>query len=631
MFDKNDPLIGAVQKVMQANAAEREAVKAVNEKFGVQDRKVLPHEKQSEWDTAYKAVLAEGVESIEEMSLKQRMLARVGAKVNRKDNPKTIGKDDLEGARQGHASHIREDETPMTKMGIKKPDYAPEGETPDYAKSKEQTPNRTAKTSLPAGTLKKAIKENSITSIQEEISYNLAEEAFGIYENNGTQDFVDYIDSLNEEQLELLGMNEEFMQFVINEGLWDSISAGARGAWDSATLGAGKYVSGAVRHGYAKIKGEKSNYMDQVDKEDQANQKAEKDNPTAYNTGYVGGVAASLLTPGGLAAQGAKLAGKAALKAGAKSLAKSTGKVTAGTVAVDQVDNARKSRNNTAPAMNEDVEIAMFREELANHLYENFSIGEINSLTEEDLNNIVNEGNFVSNYISKTVSPLVSKAVSATTNYLSKKAAPAAAASAAPATTKKAAQASVSTVKKQAAKSAANRYNVAGAAPKATTKTTSKAPKAAKPAAASPAAPAAVSKTTKVLDKLKNNKGKIALGTGAALAGAAALTSDSSSPDDATAQQQSGNGSSGPNRASGSNPANPGSGSSSSKSPDKPSGTVKKKKMTLKPKADRNAPGSREARRRVLAGKDGVGPEGKKMRDKAATTLGVTTGKTIRK
>ena len=61
MLNKNDPLIGAVQEVMKKNQAERDAVKLVNEKFGIQDRKVLPHERQHEWDAAYKSVLTEGI------------------------------------------------------------------------------------------------------------------------------------------------------------------------------------------------------------------------------------------------------------------------------------------------------------------------------------------------------------------------------------------------------------------------------------------------------------------------------------------------------------------------------------------------------------------------------------------
>jgi hypothetical protein len=66
MLNKNDPLIGVVQEVMKKNQAERDATKLVNEKFGVTDRKALPHEKQGEWDAVYKSVLTEGVESLDE-------------------------------------------------------------------------------------------------------------------------------------------------------------------------------------------------------------------------------------------------------------------------------------------------------------------------------------------------------------------------------------------------------------------------------------------------------------------------------------------------------------------------------------------------------------------------------------
>lgn len=59
MLNKNDPLIAAVQKVMQANQAEREAVALVNEKFGVADRRALPRERQHEWDSAYQSLLKE--------------------------------------------------------------------------------------------------------------------------------------------------------------------------------------------------------------------------------------------------------------------------------------------------------------------------------------------------------------------------------------------------------------------------------------------------------------------------------------------------------------------------------------------------------------------------------------------
>ena len=66
MFNKNDPLIGPVQEIMKRNHAEREAARLVNEKFGVTDRKALPHEKQNAWDAAYQSVLTEGVEALDE-------------------------------------------------------------------------------------------------------------------------------------------------------------------------------------------------------------------------------------------------------------------------------------------------------------------------------------------------------------------------------------------------------------------------------------------------------------------------------------------------------------------------------------------------------------------------------------
>ena len=71
MLNKNDPLIGAVQQIMQKSDAERAAVKAVNEKFGVQDRKALPWQKQSEWDAAYKKVLSEGNQTLNEETLEE--------------------------------------------------------------------------------------------------------------------------------------------------------------------------------------------------------------------------------------------------------------------------------------------------------------------------------------------------------------------------------------------------------------------------------------------------------------------------------------------------------------------------------------------------------------------------------
>jgi len=140
MFNKNDPLIGAVQEVMKKNHAEREAVKLVNEKFGIADRKALPHERQHEWDSAYKSVLTEGLHPNQE-----KLDLNKNNKLDKQDFKMLRSKKPMEEATDG-------DTTSPSSMGIKKPDYATG--IPDYAKSKEQTVNRAAKTSLPAGTMK---------------------------------------------------------------------------------------------------------------------------------------------------------------------------------------------------------------------------------------------------------------------------------------------------------------------------------------------------------------------------------------------------------------------------------------------------------------------------------------------
>ena len=97
MLNKKDPLIDAIKQVMQNNQADRDAVKAVNEKFGIQDRRVLPHERQGEWDTAYQTVLTEGVEALDEdwdpEKLKKAKKIEKGAKsIKGKGHIKDFGK-----------------------------------------------------------------------------------------------------------------------------------------------------------------------------------------------------------------------------------------------------------------------------------------------------------------------------------------------------------------------------------------------------------------------------------------------------------------------------------------------------------------------------------------------------------
>ncbi len=153
MLNKNDPLIAAVQKIMQSNQAERDAVRVVNEKFGVSDRKALPRERQSEWDAAYKTVLSEGLHPNQQ---------KLDVHEPEKDK---LTSQDFKMLRAKKS--IKEDETSPSSMGIKKPDYAPAGTTPDYAKSTTQTVNRAEKTSMPAGTVKESVMKKVMQKLEE--------------------------------------------------------------------------------------------------------------------------------------------------------------------------------------------------------------------------------------------------------------------------------------------------------------------------------------------------------------------------------------------------------------------------------------------------------------------------------
>lgn len=228
MLNKNDPLIGAVKQVMQQSDAQRAAVKAVNEKFGVQDRKALPWQKQSEWDAAYKKVLSEGVESLDEIADTARGKEAVRLAVHRADatvvdsaiNPprskkgKREAKNAMKTIDRGIAVHKKKggvlDSYLKRAYGLKKEENV------------EQHP--------------------SIESIQEEIARNLAEKAKSIHETQGEAGLQAFFESLTEEQIAILQMNE---------GLWDTIKSAAKTAWnagseDNAPLGKLATATGAT-------------------------------------------------------------------------------------------------------------------------------------------------------------------------------------------------------------------------------------------------------------------------------------------------------------------------------------------------------------------------------------------------
>ena len=206
MLNKNDPLIGAVKQVMQQSDAERAAVKAVNEKFGIQDRKALPWQKQSEWDAAYKKVLSEGVSVLNEDTQIDDVL-----------------------------------DTDEKKLSYAKKAYGQIKKLPNDG-NKKSSKRITGLQLLTKKSEKKTVKKESveqhpsIESIQEEIANNLMERAKSIHETQGEAGLQAFFESLTEEQIAILQMNELFG--AVGAYLGGAANAATGGMFKKAYAGA---------------------------------------------------------------------------------------------------------------------------------------------------------------------------------------------------------------------------------------------------------------------------------------------------------------------------------------------------------------------------------------------------------
>jgi hypothetical protein len=294
MINNKDPLIAAVQKVMQDSYAERNAVKVVNEKFGIVDRRVLPRENQGAWDAAYQMVLSEGVEALDEMMTinvdmdhkmdHSRLEKKHGVTIEKPKNgtgPHKVRGDmaalknfanDVydnrspvnvhpelfkEGAKLHKNQQVLDVHEPekdkLTRKDFKKLSAMAEANVDTVGKgeneggsavttvpSKPAPSKPTSITTPQQDALKKKIQsikeakkaamyEATLESIQEEIANNLAEQASYVYENEGQEGLITFLESLSEEQIEILQMNE---------GLWDTIKGAANSAADAVSSAA---------------------------------------------------------------------------------------------------------------------------------------------------------------------------------------------------------------------------------------------------------------------------------------------------------------------------------------------------------------------------------------------------------
>ena len=106
----------------------------------------------------------------------------------------------------------------------------------------------------------------------------------------------------------------------IDEGIWDSTKAAARGAFNSTTMDVGKYGRAAAEYGVKKLLGRNTTFQKELDQEKEKDTIAQTKHPTAYKVGEYGADAAALATGvGGLV--------KGAAKIGSRQLVKKTSKL----------------------------------------------------------------------------------------------------------------------------------------------------------------------------------------------------------------------------------------------------------------------------------------------------------------
>lgn len=236
--NKKDPLVDAVKSVMSEGNLKRQVEEAVNNHFGVSSRKAVPHEYLNEYDAllaeAYKCAMDEKVKMTKD---------DIAALAN---NPNEVDSGDLAALRRGeHKKKLNEKLTKDMSAGDVISDFVHSKDPKFKGKSKKERQkmalgayygmhreksrkqmeesNSTIRTNKPVASDKpksdksnpttggnrpgKRIKE-SVESIMEEIRVNLEEQLMEAYATGDSEVFENFVLSLNEEQLELLGLNE---------------------------------------------------------------------------------------------------------------------------------------------------------------------------------------------------------------------------------------------------------------------------------------------------------------------------------------------------------------------------------------------------------------------------------------
>lgn len=220
MLNKNDPLIGAVQQIMHKSNVEREATRLVNEAFGIEDRKALPHEYQAEWDSVYQQVLSES--NIDHPNKRKLDVAKPYGRLTKKDFSTLRAMGEEEQIDEKTIASKKVKKGTKYKVKAKRPDS--EGSYVELRQGKRVKDSgdydRGARAFfMKTGTYGSA--EDILRTVKEEIAYNLAEQAEYVYENYGEEGLVEFINSLTEDQNDII--SHYFIDNLDESTWWDTI------------------------------------------------------------------------------------------------------------------------------------------------------------------------------------------------------------------------------------------------------------------------------------------------------------------------------------------------------------------------------------------------------------------------
>ena len=213
MFNKkNDPLVESVKAVMKQNEVHRQAEAALNEELGISSKKALPHEYHAQYD----ALLEEKVKMTPVKGNQDKI--DVSGPKGKPDN--MVSKHDFEelGLRSKKAAgKLEEKATEEQKAKIKKVMSHWKAGKQHIGKSEETVPKtkegqkQAVAIALNQAKLSKKINENEYfetESVIDEIRENLEANLIAIHESGDDELFENYVNSLTEEELEILGLNE---------------------------------------------------------------------------------------------------------------------------------------------------------------------------------------------------------------------------------------------------------------------------------------------------------------------------------------------------------------------------------------------------------------------------------------